>query len=104
MEHVQREPRPEPAPGAPAVGRGVSPGPAAPDGAAAGWERLPLPARAARGGPAPPRPIVLSVSHGARARSWAIDPGLLLIAGVALAAIGLGALDRLLVALLSRLF
>ena len=104
MEHVQREPRPGPAPSAPGVGRGVSPGPAAPDGRATGWERIPLPARRAPGRPAPPLPIVLSVSHGARSRSWAIDPGLVLIAGVALAAIGLGALDRLLVAVLRWLF
>jgi len=105
MGQVYREARQGPAPSAPAVGRGVPPGAAAPTGPAAGWERLPLPARRLHGHRArTPVPIVFSVAHGDRARSWASDPGLVLIVAFWLAAIGLGALDRLLFATLMWLF
>jgi len=105
MGHLYRESRQGPAPRAPAAGRGVSNGAAAPTGAATRWERIPLPARRLhRHQGRLPAPIVLSVAHGDHARSWAIDPGLLLIAAVALAAIGLGAVDRLLFAALLWLF
>jgi len=105
MGQVYRESRQGPPSSAPAVGRSVSNGAAAPIGPAARWERIPLPARRLHGHRAPsPVPIVLSVAHGDRATSWAIDPGLVLIVAFALAAIGLGALDSLLFALLMWLF
>ena len=105
MGHVYRESRQDRAPNAPGVGRDVPPGAAAPAGFPARWERIPLPARRPRGNPAhAPSPIVLSVSQGDRARSWAIDPGLVLILAAELATIGLFALDRLLFGILMWLF
>ena len=103
MEHVHRESRQGPARSAPPRGRGVSPDAAAPPGAAARWERIPLSAAMPRTDAArSPVPIVVSLSRGDHARSWAIDPGLVAILGVTLAVIGLGVLKSLLFAMLMR--
>jgi hypothetical protein len=87
------------------VGRGIAPGAAAPAGAGVRWERIPLPTLKRHGQRVrTPLPIVFSVAYGDRSRSCASDPGLLLITAFSLAAIGLGAFDRLLFALLMWLF
>jgi hypothetical protein len=68
------------------------------------WERIAVATPTRRAAAArPAAPIVLRVSRGQGARSWTIDPGLVVVLGAALALLGLGALDRLLFAVLMRL-
>ena len=103
MEHVHRESRQGPARSSPPRGRAVSPDAAAPPGAAARWERIPLTAATPRSNARrSPVPIVVSLSRGDHVTSWAIDPGLVVILAVALAVIELGVLESLLFAMLMR--
>jgi hypothetical protein len=72
--------------------------------AGARWQRIAVATPTRRAHPArPATPIVLRVSSSHGTRSWAIDPGLVVVLAAALALAGLGALDSLLFALLMRL-
>ena len=99
MEHLYRESRYGPPP-APHAGRPIpADAPVAP-GARSRWQQIPVAPAPCVGTHRSPTPIVATISHGARARSWAIDPGLVAILALAAGAIAVGLLGALLSALL----
>jgi hypothetical protein len=103
MGQLHHESRPDTIPSAPAPPPGAAPDAVVPQ-ARGRWERVALATPARRAGAArPAATIVLRVSRGQGARSWTIDPGLVVVLAAALALFGLGALDRLLFAVLMRL-